>query len=538
MGEEAPSPPIGTGHDADFRRPLRSPSGSVPRVDGEVRPVGPAPAGEDPPAFEVALEQSDDATYIATLPGDGSVPRFSYVNEAFCRMSQYRREDLVGREVTMLVGRPTPTSGLESAAGHLADSGTGVGGLCMRRRDGTAFWVAPRLSTVTPPGGDPMLLVKVRDITDHVTGSRWRPTGAAGPDSPTAAERRFQALVRSSNDMVVVMDERGIVRYASPAVGRILGVPPDATVGTEVLALVHTADVARARELVETILALPRASFSERVELRLRNRSGQWRSIEMVGINLLDDPDVEGLVLHGHDVTDRRQSEQLLVEQAELLESMARGAPLDAVLLRSVRMIERRLNGSAASIGLLDGDGVLRPAYGPSLSRRSIDALDRSDPNSEIGRALRVTRKMTVFRDITTDPSWRDIREPLVEEGFRSCWTFPLEAPGSGALVGVLSVFNRERRGPRGDEIEICERALSLSALAVDRRRSEQRLRHQALHDELTGLPNRTLLLDRIEQALVRARRHGVDVAVLFIDLDQFKVVTTTASGTRSAISC
>ena len=62
---------------------------------------------------------------------------------------------------------------------------------------------------------------------------------------------------------------------------------------------------------------------------------------------------------------------------------------------------------------------------------------------------------------------------------------------------------------------------------ASDHRRSVERLQHDALHDALTGLPNRTLFLDRLEQSLRRARRRGpgCGAAVLFLDLDRFKVV-------------
>jgi diguanylate cyclase (GGDEF)-like protein/PAS domain S-box-containing protein len=57
------------------------------------------------------------------------------------------------------------------------------------------------------------------------------------------------------------------------------------------------------------------------------------------------------------------------------------------------------------------------------------------------------------------------------------------------------------------------------------RRLAQQKLSHQALHDPLTGLPNRTLVLDRIGQALARSARHDWSVAVLFFDVDRFKVV-------------
>ena len=72
-------------------------------------------------------------------------------------------------------------------------------------------------------------------------------------------------------------------------------------------------------------------------------------------------------------------------------------------------------------------------------------------------------------------------------------------------------------------DAETLERAVRYAA---DHRRSVERLEHTAMHDALTGLPNRTLFLDRLEQSLRRARRRGAGGgAVLFLDLDRFKVV-------------
>lgn len=81
-------------------------------------------------------------------------------------------------------------------------------------------------------------------------------------------------------------------------------------------------------------------------------------------------------------------------------------------------------------------------------------------------------------------------------------------------------------------ERRVAERTAELSAAnaklqeeVAERKLAEQRVRHMAQHDALTGLPNRALLADRLEQSLTQARRHGHRVAVMFLDLDRFKAI-------------
>ena len=81
------------------------------------------------------------------------------------------------------------------------------------------------------------------------------------------------------------------------------------------------------------------------------------------------------------------------------------------------------------------------------------------------------------------------------------------------------------RRGDSGDVVEV----LGVVRDVTDLVEAEERLTHSALHDSLTGLPNRALLLDRLTAALDRSTRQGREIAVLFCDLDGFKHVNDTA---------
>ena len=114
----------------------------------------------------------------------------------------------------------------------------------------------------------------------------------------------------------------------------------------------------------------------------------------------------------------------------------------------------------------------------------------------------------------------------LVEHGVRSA----VEALicGAGGSYGVIGAYSTERGRFGSESAHFVQSISNTLAAAIERRHSEDRLAYMAQFDALTGLPNRSMYLDRLGHTLIEAERDGLPVGVLFVDIDRFKNVNDT----------
>jgi diguanylate cyclase (GGDEF)-like protein len=206
---------------------------------------------------------------------------------------------------------------------------------------------------------------------------------------------------------------------------------------------------------------------------------------------------------------------------------IATSAPLEDVLANLVLLVEAQFHGIVGSILLLDETGRrLRCGAAPNLPAAYAKAIDgvRVGPNGASSGTAAYRRETVVVGDVMTDPLWQDYKGHAVELGFRSCWSTPILSH-QGEVVGVFAIHANEPRKPTDSEMGLIEVATRIAGIAIERKLAEDRIQFMASHDALTGLPNRTLLGDRLSQAVLRARRDDRWVTVLFIDLDNFKLV-------------
>jgi diguanylate cyclase (GGDEF)-like protein/PAS domain S-box-containing protein len=127
-------------------------------------------------------------------------------------------------------------------------------------------------------------------------------------------EQWFRSLVQHSSDVVTVLDPGGVVRYQSPALERLFGHDPAATIGQPLSLLLQPGDAARLQAAMARAADMPGASFV--LEFPMAHRDGSWRDTETVITSLIDVPDVRGLVLNTRDVTERKQLAERLAHQA------------------------------------------------------------------------------------------------------------------------------------------------------------------------------------------------------------------------------
>ena len=177
----------------------------------------------------------------------------------------------------------------------------------------------------------------------------------AAQEALRANEGRFQSLVRRACDLTVVTDEFGIFRYVGPAAEALLGYPPEDLLGLPLLNQVEAGERAQVGRAMELLAANPGSVHT--IELRLCTRDGRVRLVEAVCQNLVEDPDVGGLVWNGRDVTDRRAFEDELSRQA--LHDPLTGLPNRMLLLNRLTEALRSEPGSESSVSviLVDLDG-------------------------------------------------------------------------------------------------------------------------------------------------------------------------------------
>jgi len=337
--------------------------------------------------------------------------------------------------------------------------------------------------------------------------TRWARIKSVHRGADPTVHAHLRALLGHASDILVVLNADGNLLVWMP--NHALGYPDDAFVGGAPLDIVHPGDHGRANAVLTQ--ALDRPGYPVGAELRLRHADGSWRRFEIRVTNQLHDPLVRGIVINGCDITERRSAEEKLrAMEAEVRAEQRRTQYAVATSAQLARAVIESLNGPVI---VLDADGKIIAANDeweqylvdvggkPERARIGADYLALCDNAAaqfvegaaEIGAGIRAVLS-GAQRLIRVDYPARGVRDGR----WYALRAAPLATESGGVVVHQIDI--------------------------TDRKRYEEQLTHAALHDSLTGLPNRALVQDRIDNAL-RRTGPGRFVGVLFMDIDHFKVL-------------
>ena len=447
--------------------------------------------------FGSLLESAPDGMVIVGRDG-----RIALVNAQTERLFGYARDELVGQPVEVLV--PTAMRGAHRAhrGGFFAHSAVRPMGAGMdllgQRKDGTTFPVEISLAPLDTEEGH-FVSAAVRDVSE-----RRRAVQAL-----EASERRLAALVGNASEMIYVLDPEGRVTYANPATIEVMGDLEELAEPGAVFTRLHPDDLARGLEEMER--RLKQAGGETWTDFRSLDRKGRWRCLEGLATNLTDDPSVGGVVVHARDVTERVRDAKLLAAQREVLMRIATGEQLSTCLEAVADLVLEQLPGALVQVGVLDRNGGpvhLLVRKGAVDSAREAEHCARVMTHALVGGS----RDQLSFHDLAC-------------ARLQGTTALPLLGATSDDVLGVLTVCVPDEAMLQQVDPGVLDVARSMAQIALERQRDLDRLMEMALHDELTGLPNRTLFLDRLRQALEAERRTGSVAAVLFCDVDNFKVI-------------
>ncbi len=147
------------------------------------------------------------------------------------------------------------------------------------------------------------------------------------------SEQRFKALVQEGSDLIGILDAEGNYAYVSPTSKSILGIAPEEFLGKSPLDFIHPEDIER------TLASLEKITLESKVAVepfRFKNKDNEWRWMETVLTNMIDNPTVKGIVANSRDITDKFYEEHKL----KLFEKVINSAT-DAILITEADPLEK-----------------------------------------------------------------------------------------------------------------------------------------------------------------------------------------------------
>ncbi|WP_258129366.1 sensor domain-containing protein [Achromobacter anxifer] len=436
-------------------------------------------------------------------------------NANFLALMGYAREEALDLRHDMLCDSMDEGKGIvggEQVWARLLGGKHFTGTCRYRKRDGGFVWIEATYMPIADESGE---VVRISIISRKSIA-----------DADRQEEIRLLLLgINETGNAVAVSGRDGRIVFVNDGFQRMLGFSRADAVNQDLGELLAggRADGGTHEELGRRIAC--REGYHK--DVLVYDRAGRPLWVSVMANSVFDE---RGALANIVDVlTDITPTKVHEVLQRRVLQAMVNEASVVEVMNMVCREVERLAPEVAASVLRVDDAGLLRPLAAPSLPQAYGEALDGVAIGPQVGACgtSAFLGRPVIVPDISTDPLWDDYRHLPLPEDIKACWSSPIKS-SDGRVIGTFAFYFRERRLPDDFHHRLVDVCVYLCALALEREEARARIRQLAFYDELTGLPNRNLLLAQAEQAIARAEPERKRVAVLFLDLDRFKQVNDT----------
>ena len=390
-------------------------------------------------------------------------------------------EKMTGQPASRVLGQPIlevfslnrqTVSGI--LARTLAGETTRTGDLAWTFHDGARCWLT---CSVVPLRDDKGEIIGVIGTIHDVTGRK------AAEQARKHSEDRLRLTMNQITEMLLVHEVDGTIVDANRAACRVLGYSYGELLHTPLQSVAPLYNATRVLALNES------CALSAPFESEQKRRDGSTFPVE-VSVGLFQSGERQLVMRQARDITERKRSAEDLLRSNAILEA-TQEASAEGICLVENNGNVARFNRRFADLWNIPDEILDKLTHKKQIMHYVLGQLEQPDEFID---------RLNYLYDNATISVRDEIR--LLDGRILDRYSAPALSP-QGVSYGRVWVFSD----------------------ITQRKQWEQKLEQQAFYDSLTGLPNRALFVDRLAQATARARRHGERNALLFLDLDRFKVI-------------